>query len=42
VRTVPRQGIANTIVVEPAADGRTSRIHGVPDPRRSTTRAAGD
>jgi gamma-glutamyltranspeptidase/glutathione hydrolase len=42
VRTVQHQGNANTIVVEPAAEGRPTRIHGVPDPRRSTTRAAGD
>jgi gamma-glutamyltranspeptidase/glutathione hydrolase len=42
VRTISRQGNANTIVVEPAADGRPPRIHGVPDRRRSTTRAAGD
>jgi gamma-glutamyltranspeptidase / glutathione hydrolase len=42
LRTVQHQGNANTIVVEPAAERRPSRIHGVPDPRRSTTRAAGD
>jgi gamma-glutamyltranspeptidase / glutathione hydrolase len=42
VRTVEHQGNANTIVVEPAGEGRPRRIHGVPDPRRSTTRAAGD
>lgn len=42
LRTIERQGNANTIVVEPAAEGWPSRIHGVPDPRRATTRAAGD
>jgi gamma-glutamyltranspeptidase/glutathione hydrolase len=33
-----RQGVANTIVVDP--DGR--QIHGIPDRRRSTTKASGD
>jgi gamma-glutamyltranspeptidase / glutathione hydrolase len=42
VRTVEHQGNANTIVVDPASEERPGRIHGVPDPRRSTTRAAGD
>jgi gamma-glutamyltranspeptidase/glutathione hydrolase len=42
VRTIEHQGNANTIVVEPAMEGRPSRIHGVPDTRRATTRAAGD
>lgn len=42
LRTLDRQGNANTIVVEPSAGGRAPRIHGVPDPRRPTTRAAGD
>jgi gamma-glutamyltranspeptidase / glutathione hydrolase len=42
VRTSEHQGNANTIVVEPAADGGSPRIHGVPDRRRATTRAAGD
>jgi gamma-glutamyltranspeptidase/glutathione hydrolase len=37
VRTIEHQGTANTIVV----DGE-GRVHGVADPRRSTTRAAGD
>jgi gamma-glutamyltranspeptidase/glutathione hydrolase len=42
VRSIERQGNANTIVVEPAVEDDPPRIHGVPDPRRSTTRAAGD
>jgi gamma-glutamyltranspeptidase/glutathione hydrolase len=42
VRTIEHQGNANTIVVEPAAEGRPARIHGVPDPRRAPARAAGD
>jgi gamma-glutamyltranspeptidase / glutathione hydrolase len=42
IRTIEHQGNANTIVVEPAADGGSPRIHGVPDLRRATTRAAGD
>ena len=42
LQTIDRQGNANTIVVEPANAGHPARIHGVPDPRRSTTRAAGD
>ncbi len=42
VRTIQHQGNANTIVVEPFVDGGSQRIHGVPDRRRSTTRAAGD
>jgi gamma-glutamyltranspeptidase/glutathione hydrolase len=42
VRTIEHQGNANTIVVEPAVEGQPPRIHGVPDPRRATTRAAGD
>ncbi len=42
VRAVERQGIANTIVVDPPAEDGPPRIQGVPDPRRSTTRAAGD
>jgi gamma-glutamyltranspeptidase/glutathione hydrolase len=42
VRTIEHQGNANTIVVEPSSEGRPARIHGVPDPRRATTRAAGD
>ncbi len=41
-RAIARQGTANTIVVEPAPPGGTARIHGVPDRRRSTTKAAGD
>ncbi|MHB1560686.1 MAG: gamma-glutamyltransferase [Isosphaeraceae bacterium] len=42
-RTLERQGNANTIVVEPAPPGGTAaRIHGVPDRRRSSTKAAGD
>jgi gamma-glutamyltranspeptidase/glutathione hydrolase len=41
-RMIERQGNANTIVVESGEEGRSPRIHGVPDPRRSTTRAAGD
>ncbi len=36
--TLEHQGNANSIVVDRA----TGKIHGVPDPRRSTTRAAGD
>jgi gamma-glutamyltranspeptidase/glutathione hydrolase len=42
VRSIERQGNANTIVVEPRVEDNPPRIHGVPDPRRSTTRAAGD
>ena len=42
IRTIEHQGNANTIVVEPAADGGSPRIHGVADRRRATTRAAGD
>jgi gamma-glutamyltranspeptidase/glutathione hydrolase len=38
VRLIRRQGNANTIVVSPSS----SQIHGVADPRRTTTRAAGD
>jgi len=37
-RTIERQGNANTIVVET----KTGRLHGVPDPRRPTTKASGD
>jgi gamma-glutamyltranspeptidase / glutathione hydrolase len=37
VGTIERQGNANTIVVDP--DGR---LHGIADPRRSTTKASGD
>jgi gamma-glutamyltranspeptidase/glutathione hydrolase len=38
LRTVKHQGNANTLAVDPA----TGAIHGCPDPRRSTSRAAGD
>jgi gamma-glutamyltranspeptidase / glutathione hydrolase len=37
LRTIEHQGNANTIVVDP--DGR---LHGIADPRRSTTKASGD
>jgi gamma-glutamyltranspeptidase/glutathione hydrolase len=42
VRPIEHQGNANTIVAEPSAEDAPPRIHGVPDPRRSTSRAAGD
>jgi gamma-glutamyltranspeptidase/glutathione hydrolase len=42
VRPIEHQGNANTIVVEPAENGGSPRIHGVPDRRRPTTRASGD
>ena len=37
VESIEHQGTANTIVVDP--DGR---VHGIADPRRSTTKASGD
>ncbi|OJW08365.1 MAG: gamma-glutamyltransferase [Planctomycetales bacterium 71-10] len=38
VRTIDRQGNANSIVVDPA----TGRLYGAPDARRSTVKASGD
>jgi gamma-glutamyltranspeptidase len=35
--TLEHQGNANTIVVD-----RDGRLHGIADPRRSTTKASGD
>lgn len=38
LRFVERQGLANTIVVDP----QSRRLHGVPDRRRATAKASGD
>ena len=38
LRSIDRQGIANTIVIDPS----TGQIHGVADRRRSTTKSSGD
>jgi gamma-glutamyltranspeptidase/glutathione hydrolase len=50
VRSVDKQGNANTIVIAPGAGARAGpgagpsgpELHGIPDPRRATTRASGD
>jgi gamma-glutamyltranspeptidase/glutathione hydrolase len=42
VRATEHQGIANTIVVDPAVEHSRPQIHGIADPRRSTAKASGD
>ncbi|MGP0064181.1 MAG: gamma-glutamyltransferase [Isosphaeraceae bacterium] len=42
LRTIEHQGNANTIVVTLDEDNPQPRIHGIADPRRTTTKASGD